>query len=467
MAALRINPHIFRAYDIRGLAGDDFTPPICERLGRAYGTYVQRQLGGRRVVVGRDGRPSSPALYDAVIAGLCATGIEVTAVGLAPTPLMYFAVAQWGMDGGVSITASHNPVEFNGAKLVREEGRSLLPDEFQAVRAIVESGEFVAGTGHKQPRDPKPEYLALLRDRFPLARPLRIVVDPGNGVSTLTGPQALRTAGAEVVGLYTALLDGFPNHLPDPADPAATEALARKVVAVGADLGIAWDGDGDRVGAVDEQGNRCAADWLVALIARDVLQRHPGARILLDLNSSRSALQDIRAHGGEPVLTEIGYSFVKQRMRDEGVLFGGEASGHIMFGEDYPCLDDGVYAACAIAHILAADSRPLSAHFDGMQRLVTSPELKLACADAEKFTIAEGLAANFRGRYPVAGEGSARVDFGEGWALIRASNTGPHLSLRVEASTHARYNAILADILQAVRAYPQLDVPSGFGAPLS
>lgn len=466
MADVRINPHIFRAYDIRGLAGDEFTPQIGERIGRAFGTYVQRQFQGRRVVVGRDGRPSSPALYYAVIAGLCATGIEVTAIGLAPTPVMYFAVAEWGLDGGISITASHNPVEFNGAKLVREEGRSLLPDEIRAVHRIVESGEFLSGAGHKHPRDPKPEYLALLRDRFPLARPLRIVVDPGNGVSTLTGPQALRAAGAEVIGLYTALLDGFPNHLPDPQDPAATKALAQKVVEVGADLGIAWDGDGDRVGAVDEQGNRREADWLVAIIARDVLQRHPGARILLDLKSSRSALQDVRAHGGEPVLTETGYSLVKQRMRDEGVLFGGEASGHIMFGEDYPCLDDGVYAACVIAHILAADSSPFSAHFEDMQPFVTSPELKLLCADDEKFAVARDIAANFRGRYPVIGDPGARVDFGEGWALIRASNTGPYLSLRVEASTRAHYDRILAEILQAIRAYPQLEVPSGFGTPL-
>ena len=244
------------------------------------------------------------------------------------------------------------------------------------------------------------------------------------------------------------------------------EDLSAAVVEHGADFGIAWDGDGDRIGVTDERGLRYEADWLVALLARDLLSRHPGARVLVDLKTSLGPIQDICAHGGEPVLSRTGYSLVRRRMQAEGILFGGEASGHIIFAEDYYGIDDGVYAACALARFLAADPRPLSAHFASIRRFVTSPEIKLPCPDHAKFRIAEEIAHEFAARFPVLTIDGARVDFGDGWALIRGSNTNPYLSVRIEAESRPRYDAIGRLIWDALRRHPEVALPEGVPAPL-
>ena len=460
MPDLTLNPHIFRACDIRGVAGEDFTPAVVERIGRAYATYLLRRppspprsdgtgspsppgdLHPLAVAVGRDSRPSSQALYESVIAGLRATGVDVIAVGLAPSPLLSFAAAAWQLDGGISITASHNPVRFNGAKLLEARGLPLSPEAIQEVAALAQSNDFEHGRGALVERDPKPDYLALLRHRFAIARPLTVVADPGNAVATLTGPDALRAIGCRVIGLYTELLDGFPNHIADPQEPASMKDLSAAVAEHGADFGVAWDGDGDRIGVTDEHGLRYEADWLVALLARDLLSRHPRASVLVDLKTSLGPIQDIRAHGGRPLLSLTGFSLLRRSMQEESILFGGEASGHIFFAEDYYGIDDGVYAACALAHFLAADPRPLSAHFASIRRFVTSPEIKLPCSDHAKFRIAQAIAQHFAPGFPVLTIDGARVDFGDGWALIRGSNTNPYLSVRLEAESRPRYDAI-------------------------
>ena len=445
---------------MRGVAGEDLTPPVAYRTARAHGTFLRRRFQATSVVVGRDSRPSSPGLYEAVLRGLGECGLAVTTIGLTPSPLLYFALHHWGLHGGIMVTASHNPVQFNGLKLLREEAMPLLPDEIQEVWRIAEAQDYEAAVVDPPApveRDPGPDYLSMLRRRFKLERPLTIVADPGNGVATLTGPAALQALGADVVGLYTELLEGFPNHLPDPQEPGSMRDLAARVVAEGADLGVAWDGDGDRVGLVDETGRRYDPDWIAALLARDVLARHPGARILMDLKSSRSPIDDVRAHGGEPVLAPTGYSIFRRRMRDEGILFGGEASGHMIFAEDYPYLDDGVFAACAIARIVSQEARPLSAHFAAMRRYVTSTEIKLPCADADKFRVAGAIADAFRGRFEMTEVDGARVEFPDGWFHLRASNTNPYLSLRIEAETRDRYDAIRALVWEALAAHPEVD----------
>ena len=462
-------PHIFRAYDVRGVAGDELTPDVVYRTARALGTFLRRRFEAQTAIVAHDSRPSSPALYAAALRGLRECGLRVTTLGLAPSPLLYYALHRWGLGGGIVVTASHNPVEFNGLKLLREEAMPLLPDEIQAVRRLAEAGDFTAPAADPPPpieRDPTPDYLAMLRRRFRLQRPLKIVADPGNGVATLTGPAALRGLGAEVVGLYAELLEGFPNHLPDPQEPGNMRDLAARVVAEGADLGVAWDGDGDRVGLVDETGRRYDPDWIAALLARDVLSRHPGARILMDLKSSRSPIADVRCHGGEPVLARTGYSIFRRRMRDEGIVFGGEASGHMIFGEDYPYLDDGVFAACAIACIVSAGPAPLSAHFAGMRRYVTSNEIKLPCADADKFRIADAVADAFRGRYEMLEVDGARVEFPDGWFHLRASNTSPYLSLRIEAETRPAFDAIRALVWDSLAAHTEVTLAGVVAEPL-
>ncbi len=462
-------PHIFRAYDVRGVADDELTPDVVYRTARALGTFLRRRFQARTAIVACDSRPSSPALCTAALRGLRDCGLQVTTLGLAPSPLLYYALHRWGLGGGIVVTASHNPVEFNGLKLLREEAMPLLPDEIQAVRRLAEAGDFTAPAADPAPpieRDPTPDYLAMLRRRFRLQRPLKIVADPGNGVATLTGPAALRGLGAEVVGLYAELLEGFPNHLPDPQEPGSMRDLAARVVAEGADLGVAWDGDGDRVGLVDETGRRYDPDWIAALLARDVLSRHPGARILMDLKSSRSPIADVRRHGGEPVLARTGYSIFRRRMRDEGIVFGGEASGHMIFGEDYPYLDDGVFAACAIACIVSAGPAPLSAHFAGMRRYVTSNEIKLPCADADKFRIADAVADAFRGRYEMLEVDGARVEFPDGWFHLRASNTNPYLSLRIEAETRPAFDAIRALVWDSLAAHTEVTLAGVVAEPL-
>jgi len=458
------NTHMFRAYDVRGLAGEDLTPAIAERIGAAFGTYLRRR-GGETIAVGRDSRPSSPDLYAGVIAGARSAGLHVTVLGLTPSPVASFAAAAWALDGAVNVTASHNPVRFNGAKLVQQDASALLPEEIQEVRRLVESGDFERGSGKLSERDPKPEYVEMLEQRFPVARELRVVVDPGNGVATLTGPDALSGAGCDVVGLYTDLLEGFPNHLPDPQSPETMVDLSRTVREQRADLGFAWDGDGDRVGLVDERGVRYEADWIVALLARDLLSRHPGARVLVDGKTSLSSIRDIEAHGGKPVLTKTGYSLIRRRMEEEEILFGGEASGHIIFGEDYYGIDDGVYAACAIAQIVAAGERPLSEHFGDMQRLVTSREIMMPCPDEAKFRVAEAISARLLADHDGVDIDGVRVGFGDGWALVRASNTNPVVSVRFEAETSERYAAIRSVIWDAMAEHPEVTIPPDVGEP--
>ena len=472
------NPQIFRAYDIRGVVGEDLTRAGMVQIARAYATYLGQlgTIGGAsRVVVTRDGRPSSPSLYEAAIEGLRAAGIDVVAIGAAPTPLAGFAAFTWEAAGALAVTGSHNPPQFNGAKLLRAQAMPLLPDEIQAIRRIAEASTFLSGEGALTERDPAPEYLAMLASRFQLpekARPLRVIADPGNGVATLTGPAALRSIGAEVVTLHADLLEGSPNRPSDPQHPEALAPLAAQVAAQGADLGVAWDGDGDRIGVVDEQGQRHEPDRITAVLARDVLTRHPGARIFMDLKSSLSAIEDVRAHGGIPVLSRTGYSLFRRQMREERVIFGGEASGHVIFGEDYPYIDDGVYAACALASVVARSGVPLSQHFIDMRSLVTSAEIILPCDDVAKFRIALAIAEHFRPTHAVLDIDGARVTFqdpngSEGWALLRASNTMPCLSVRFEAETPALYAIIRRQIRHALQLHAEILLPEDFGEPLS
>ena len=459
MAAPLLNPHMFRAYDIRGVAGKDLTEPIAERVGRAYATLLRRSYGVDRAVVGRDNRPSSDELRDGLVRGLRASGVSVVDIGLSPSPLQYFAAASWGIDGGSNVTASHNPAQYNGFKLLERRGIPLSSEEIQEVRRIAEAGDFEEGEGGLESREAIPEYVDLLASRFKLSRPLRVMVDPANAVATLTGPEALRRIGAEVQGINLELDGTFPAHLPDPQDPATMEGLREAVRESGADLGIAWDGDGDRMGLVDEQGVRHDPDAVVAIFARDLLSRHPGARILVDVKMSLTAVDDIRAHGGEPVFGPTGHSLVKRKLRDEGFLLGGEGSGHFYFAEDYYGVDDAVYAACLVARLLAEANQPASELFADLPRYVTSEEIKLASADDKKFGVVAKVVSHFREAYPVMEVDGARIDFGDGWALVRASNTGPVLTVRFEAKTQERQDEIREIVWEVLSRDPEVSLP--------
>ena len=455
-----LSPLIFRAYDIRGIVGQDLTPAIAERIGRAYATYVRREYGVDRIVTGRDNRPSSATLWKSLVRGVRRSGISVTDIGLSPSPLLYFAAAALEFGGGIVVTASHSPPEWNGFKVLGTAGLPLAPEEIQAIRMLAEGEVFEEGAGAFDRGEVIPQYVRLLAERFALPRPLRLVVDPGNGVAALTGPRTLREAGATVQGINVELNGRFPARGPDPHTPAALAALGQAMRDTGADMGIAWDADGDRLALVDEQGTPQSADAVLALLARDLLSRRPGAPILVDVRASQATLEDIRAHGGAPLFGPSGHSLMKRRMHAEGILLGGEASSHFYFGEDYYGLDDAVYAACALARIFATDARAVSAHFADVPRYVTSPEMRLACAETQKFLVVREVAAHFRGQFPLLEIDGARIDFGDGWALVRASNTGPAISVRFEAKTAMRALAIQKMIRDVLGRCSAIDLPS-------
>ncbi len=463
-----LNPYIFRAYDIRGDVGPDLNPTVVERIGQAYGTHLRREYDSSRAVVVRDNRPSSEELRDAFVAGLTAAGVSVVEIGLGPSPLMYFAAAEWGIDGGAAITASHSPTKMNGLKLLERDGIPIAPEEIQRIFEIARDGDFVSGVGTVEKREAIPEYLAMLGERFRLPRPLRVVVDPGNGVATLTGPEAMRRIGCEVEVINGESDGTFPRHLPNPQDPETMKELCAVVVDRGADLGVAWDGDGDRVGFVDEAGVRLEPDSILAILARDALRRRPRGEVLVDVKTSLSAIRDIEAHGGRAVIGKTGHSLGKRAMREHGYVLGGEAAAHFYFSENYN-LDDGIYASCAMAWIVAEGGGVASEAFAGVPEFVSSPELAVPCADEEKFQVAAVVAEHFGRDYEVLTLDGARISFpddgmGEGWALVRASNTGPILTVRFEATSEERYASIRATVLAELARHPEVTIPDGIGA---
>ncbi len=469
MTADRFAPSIFRAYDVRGRTDTELTPEAARLIGRAHATHLRRKYGAATIVVGRDTRPSSAGLLAAFVEGARASGGDVVGIGRSPSPLLYFAAACWGLDGGCNVTGSHGGREVNGLKLLEREGMPLDGAAIQGLRALIEAEDFEQGAGSLAQRDARAEYVAYLGERFALRRPLKVVADAGHGVTAIAGPAALERAGCEVVGLRTDVEGDFPGALPDPQLPASMEGLRSAVVAQGADLGVAWDGDGDRLGVVDETGRRHDPDAILTLLAWDLLARHPGARVLVDVKVSLATIRSIEAHGGRPLFGPTGHSRAKRLLRQQDILLGGEASSHFYFREDYFGFDDGIFGACLIAQLVSARGRPLSALMAEARArtpaLVTSPELRIPCDDAAKFRIAEACAARFRGSRPVLEIDGARIEFEGGWALVRPSNTEPVLSVRLEAEDRAAYAAIAAHVAAALRASGVASLPPELAEP--
>jgi phosphomannomutase/phosphoglucomutase len=455
-----LNPHIFRAYDVRGRIGSDINPDVFRQVGQAYATLIRRN-GGRTIAVGQDNRESSEGLKAGFIEGVRAAGIDIVDIGTVTTPILYFATAHWKLDGGANITGSHNPVDYNGVKMVHPGAAPLTEEEIQGLRKTIERGDYERGSGTITTRSPRDDYFATITAMIHLARRLKVVCDAGNGVAGLYGPELLRRIGCEVIELHCESDGRFPNHLPDPEDPENVVDLQEKVVEVGADLGLAWDGDADRVGVFDDRGGRHEADLILVLLERDLLTRHPGAKIVFDVKSSQSLIDDIRKHGGVPVMWKTGHSHLKRKMRDDKILLGGEVSGHMFFGEGYYGVDDGILAACKIAEIAACAPGSVSALFESVPHLHATPELKAPCPDGEKFRVIEELARDLTQRYETIDIDGARVLFpGGGWGLVRASNTNPYLTLRFEAKTEREIDDMKRVIYDALRQYPFVSLPT-------
>jgi len=457
-----LNPFIFRAYDIRGVVGEDLTPASGERIARAYGTYVRLRTGLQRpkIAVGRDNRPSSLELQQAAIRGAMAAGCGCVDIGLALSPMLYFAVCYRKLDGGINVTGSHNPIQYNGLKLTLADAAPIAERDIQDIRCLAESRLFLSGRARLTRRSIGASYARELLARVSLARPMKVVLDTRNGTASVFAPAILRRAGCKVTRLYCESDGTFPHGVPDPEVEENVHDLSEAVLAHKADLGIALDGDGDRIGVVDEKGGRHEADELLMVLARDLLARRPGERVMMDVKSSRTLVQDIRAHGGQPVMSRTGHSLIKKQMRQEGILLAGEVSGHMFFKEDYYGFDDATLAALRLLEAFSKSDLPVSAHWASVPKMVKTSEMKAPCPDDKKFQIVDEVARYFKARYPdsLTIDG-IRVEQEHGWGLVRPSNTNPYLTLRFEADSQQAFDAIKSEIYAKLREYPAVQLP--------
>jgi phosphomannomutase/phosphoglucomutase len=427
---------IFRAYDIRGIVGRDFDADWVERLGLACGAYF-RALGHTRAVVGHDCRLTSPGFQERMVRGLCAAGIDVLFLDMVPTPVCYFAIRHLGYQAGVMITASHNPSEYNGFKVWA--GKSTIhSEEIQKIARLMDQPASAAAPGVACRHDIVPAYLESVSALVRLDRRVKVVLDGGNGAAGLIARDLLARAGAEVIELFCEPDGRFPNHHPDPVEEKNLIALKAKVLETGAELGIGLDGDGDRIGVVDENARVVHGDRLLAIFARAVLAEKPGAAIIGDVKCSHLLFQDIARHGGRPIMSATGHSLIKDRLLSENAALAGEMSGHMFFADRYYGFDDAPYAALRLVEILSHSDRVLSRLLDDWPPTFVTPELRIDCPEHSKFAVAEKAKTEFAKHYKLEGDDGARLVFSDGWALVRASNTQPALVMRFEAESEAR-----------------------------
>jgi phosphomannomutase/phosphoglucomutase len=458
--------HVFREYDIRGVADVDLTDDLAEGIGRALATDLR--VGATipanqplRVVACRDCRLSSERLFAAATRGLARAGADVIDIGVGPTPLLYFAAHHLATDGAVMITGSHNPAEDNGFKLMRGKA-AFYGDAVRALRDRIERDDFCSGpTGTVSKQDVSDAYVSAIRERARFSRSpaeLGVVVDAGNGAA---GPLALRVLdaiGAKVDALHCDMDGRFPHHHPDPTVEENLRDLRARVADRKARLGIAFDGDGDRIGVIDEAGDVVWGDKLMILFARSVLGEHPGAAILGEVKCSQTLFDDIRNKGGRPIVSRTGHSLIKKRMKEEGALLAGEMSGHIFFADRYFGFDDAIYAAVRMLEIVADAGKSPRQLLADVPKTASTPELRVSCPDAIKFDVVARVLAHYRASHEVIDVDGARILFGEGaWGLCRASNTGPVLVLRFEALADDRLASIRAEVeAQVARAVAEL-----------
>ena len=452
---MRIDPVIFRQYDIRGTVDAELTPEVARAVGLAIGSEARDRLGhAPSLAVGRDNRPSGERLAAALIDGLVATGARVAGVGIVPTPTLYFAIHHLRADGGVQITGSHNPPEFNGFKMVLD-GLPFAGDDIQGLRTRIERDAFAKGRGAIESHGVLEAYHKEVVGRIgPFARALRVVVDCGNGTAGLAGPAILEALGARVDRLYCDSDGSFPNHHPDPTVLANLRDLQARVRAEHADLGIAFDGDGDRIGAVDERGGILFGDQILALLGQDVVRRlGPGQEVIFDVKCSDALPEALERAGAKPAMWMTGHSYIKKRMKETGAVLAGEMSGHMFFGPpDYLGYDDAMYAAARLLKILAGQQRPLSALTGALPHYVSTPEIRVDVPEDRKVPVVEAAARHFAAKYPTVTIDGVRWRTGDGWGLIRASNTQPILVLRFEAKSAQGLETIRREAEQVLKA---------------
>ena len=431
---------IFREYDIRGILERDFGLQDVERIGHGFGTYVH-QRSGRRIVVGRDCRLSSPGIRDALVRGLIRAGARVIDVGVCPTPVLYFALHHLNPDGGIMITASHNPPEYNGFKVCLGK-ETIFGEEIQHFRRLLEEGDFIRARGSSEEYDMITPYQDYVVDNVALERSVKVAVDAGNGTGgTVAGP-ILERLGCEPVKLFFDMDGKFPNHEPDPTVPENMKTLAQTVVREGLELGIGFDGDADRIGVVDEKGRIIYGDMLLVIFAREILRDNPGATVIGEVKCSNIMYDAIRAEGGNPVMWRTGHSLIKKKLREERAALAGEMSGHMFFADRYFGFDDAIYSACRLLEIVARGRGPLSQYIEDLPKTCSTPEIRVHCPEEKKFRLVEMVREELRRKYDIIDVDGVRLVFSDGWGLLRASNTGPILVLRFEARSEERLQEI-------------------------
>lgn len=451
-----LNPNIFRTYDIRGIANIDLTDEIVYKLGKAYGTYIitnypalpagrQLPITNYRVGVGRDVRLSSSRIANSLIRGILDTGVDVVDLGMVPTPVLYFSIFHYNYDGGIMVTGSHNPKEYNGFKILRGK-ETIYGDEIQRLKKLMESENFRTGKGKLLKKNPVNDYIDLVTSKISIKRSKHFIIDAGNGTCGPLADRIFKTLNCHIECLYCEPDGRFPNHLPDPTIPDYMDDLIQRVLHTKAHFGIGYDGDGDRIGVVDEKGNIIWGDKLLAIFAKDVLKRHPGASIIFEVKCSEGLIEYIKSLGGKPLMWKTGHSLIKAKMKEEKAPLAGEMSGHMFFADKYYGYDDAMYASIRLLEILSQEEKPLSEIVSEIPYYYSTPEIRVDSNDEIKFKVVDRLKLYFKEHYPIIDIDGVRIKFPDGWGLVRASNTQPILVLRFEAKTKEKLEKIQKEV---------------------
>jgi len=449
-----MNPYIFRKYDIRGIVDTDFTPKVVTCLGRAFGTFIKRS-GGTRISISGDVRLTTPKLKEGFAQGVLDTGITVLDMGIAPTPANYFSMFHIEIDGAVQITGSHNPPEFNGFKLSYKQ-LPFYGEQIQTLRRLIENGDFDTGTGRIEEIDIMTPYQAMLEEKISIEKPMKAVIDCGNAVACLSAPYIFPSVGIETYELYCNIDGTFPNHHPDPTEDKNLMELVKIVKSGEFDFGVAFDGDADRVVAVDETGGIIRSDILMTLFLPEII-KNKGDAIIFDVKCSQALEDMIEKYGGTPVMWKTGHSLIKDKMKELNVLFAGEMSGHIFFADDYYGYDDAIYVSLRLAQLLSRTDKTLSELTDKIPNYYSTPEMRLKCPnDEEKFKISQKADEYFKANYDCITVDGVRIKYDDGWGLVRASNTQPVIVCRFEARSLGRLKAIQKEIIHKLSEFGEI-----------
>ncbi|MCF7810939.1 phosphomannomutase/phosphoglucomutase [bacterium] len=448
-----MNRQIFREYDIRGLVETDLTPEAVEALGRGIGTYMLNHKAAK-ISVGMDGRTTSPGLFKILVKGLLSTRLNVTGLGVIPTPLSYYSTHKMAVDGSVMITGSHNPPEYNGFKITLGTS-SVYGSEIQVIADIIETEDYKSGDGELDSYDIKPEYIADISERISLDRPVKLAVDCGNGVGGLTVENILKNLGCKPLMLFADVDGRFPNHHPDPTVEKNLEKLKEVVVSEELELGVAYDGDADRIGVVDETGKVLWGDQILAILSRALLEEVPGASIIAEVKCSQLLFDDVEKHGGKGLMWKVGHSLIKAKMHEIGAELAGEMSGHIFYHNRFYGFDDAVYVTMRLLEIVARSEKPIGKILEDWPKLYNTPEIRTDCSDEIKFEVVDKVRDHFKNKYRVVDVDGMRVIMPGGWGLLRASNTQPVVVMRFEADSERRLQEIkteVEEVLESVQA---------------